>query len=173
MSWMKKIRDYMLQKSRNIAYRPVDYPGFEKLKTIAIVFESGKQDDTVKQFARQMEAAGKEVKLLGYIPKKRKEIQTPPDFNHFTKDEVSWFGKPKSEDVKQFLEGTYQVFITLNEREESPIQFVTVAAKADFVVGLSNGKVARIALLVGSGESHDYKTVFKEVEYYLRFINGS
>ncbi len=172
MSWMKKIRDYMLQKSRNIAYRPADYPGFEKLKTMAIVFESGKQDGAIQDFAKRMQAAGKEVKLLGYIPQKRKEIQTPPDFSHFTKDEVSWYGKPKSDDVKQLLEGTYQVFITLNEKEESPVQFVTVAAKADFVVGLSNGKVARIDLLVGSGESHDYKAVFKEVEYYLKFINN-
>ncbi len=172
MSWMKKIRDYMLQKSRNIAYRPADYPGFEKLKSVAIVFESGQQDDTIMAFAKQIKAAGKEVELLGYIPRKRKEIQSPPDFYHFTKDEVSWFGKPKSDDVKQFLNGTYQVFITLNERVESPIQFVTVAAKADFAVGLSNGKVARIDLLVGSGENHDYKAVFKEVEYYLKFING-
>jgi hypothetical protein len=172
MSWMKKIRDYMLQKSRNIAYRPLDYPGFEKLKSMALVFESGKQDETILSFAKQMKAAGKEVELLGYIPRKRKEIQSPPEFNHFTKTEVNWYGKPKSGDVKQFLEGTYQVFITLNEREESPIQFVTVAAKADFVVGLSNGKVARIDLLVGSGENYDYNAVFKEVEYYLKFING-
>ncbi len=172
MSWMKKIRDYALQKSRNISYRPADYPGFEKLKSVAIVFESGKQDETIMSFAKQMKTEGKEVHLLGFIPQKRKEMQSPPEFSHFTKDEVNWYGKPKSEEVTQFLNGTYQVFITLNEREESPIQFVTVAAKADFVVGLSNGKVARIDLLVGTGKTHDYKAVFKEVEYYLKFING-
>ncbi len=172
MSWMKKIRDYALQKSRNISYRPADYPGFEKFKTMAIVFESGKQNSIIQDFARQMEAAGKEVQLLGYIPQKRKEILEPPAFDYFTKSEINWFGKPKSEEVTQFLNGTYQVFITLNESEESPVQFITVAAKADFVVGLSNGKVARIDLLVGAGKTHDYKAVFKEVEYYLKFING-
>lgn len=171
MNLMQKIRDYALQKSRNIAYRPADYPGFDKLHKLAVVFESGRQDQAIKDFVSRMKDNGKEVQLLGYIPQKRKELQTIPDFDHFTKDELNWLGRPKSDDVKKFLNGEYQVFITLNERHESPIQFITVAAKADFIIGLRNGKVARLDLQVGSPQDYDYNKVFGEVEYYLRFIN--
>lgn len=171
MGLKNKLRDYLLQKSRNISYRPADYKGYEKMKSIAIVFESGKQDKLIFDFAKKMEEEGKQVQLLGFVNLKRKEIQAPPTFNHFTKDEVNWIGKPKSEEIGSFLNGTYEVFITLNERAESPIQFITVAAKSDFIIGLRNDTVARLDLQVGTGSNHDYKEVFKEAEYYLKFIN--
>lgn len=172
MNLKQKIRDYALQKSRNISYRPADYPGFETLKKLAVVFESGRQDESVKAFVKRMKDNGKSVRLMAYIPKKRKELQDVPEFDHFTKDDINWFGKPKSEEVKKFLNDGYQVFITLNERQESPIQFITVSAKADFIIGLTNGKIARLDLQVNLGEGHDYNKAFKEAEYYLRFINS-
>ena len=136
-----------------------------------MVFESGEQDDAVKAFAQHMRDNGKEVSVLAYIPQKRKEISYAPGFDHFTKDELNWLGRPKSAEVQKFLKEPYEVFITLNERLESPIQFITVAAKADFIIGLRNGKETRIDLQFDSGANHDYAQIFKEIEYYLRFIN--
>lgn len=171
MGLKQKIREYLLQKARNLSYKPADYCGFDKLNTVAILFEQGDQVKDILSFAIALEKEGKQVNLLGYIDVKRKDLQTEPDYPHFTKDETSWIGRPKSESVNSFLKSNYHVLVSMNNKEESPLQFVMAATKSDFNIGIQKETHTRIDLLVGSTDSSDYTACFKEMDYYLRFIN--
>lgn len=160
----------MLLRSHNTGFRPSDYPGFDLVKTIAIAFEAGEYDRQILDFAHKMEQAGKTVHLLGYIPRKRKEITDLPRYNHFTKNELNWYGKPKSEDAKAFLKPHYEVFIALNTKNDSPLEFISAAVTADFSVGLRVPCFTRFDLVLEQKEEGLQK-VFEEIEYYLNFIN--
>ena len=160
----------MLLRSRNTKFRPKDYPGFDRVKNMAIAFEAGQYDQQILNFAKQMEQSGKQVHLLGYIPKKRKEVTEFPSYNHFTKTELNWYGKPKSEDVKEFLKPHYGVYSSLNTKNDNPLEFVTAGIGADFSVGLRIPCFTRFDLVLEQ-QDEDLQKVFREIEYYLNFIN--
>lgn len=171
MTVNSKFREYMLLRSRKTGFRPNDYPGFDLVESVAIAFEGGEDDKLILDFARKMEKAGKKVNLMAYIPKKRKEITDLPPFDHFTKSELNWFGKPKSEEVKKFLEPHYGVFIVLNRKNDSPLEFITAGVGADFSIGLRIPCFTRFDLVLEQKEETGLQGVFKEIDYYLNFIN--
>jgi hypothetical protein len=109
------------------------------------------------------------VKLLGYIPKKRKDLMDIPPFTHFTEDEVGWTGKPSAEDVDQFLKEHYGAFISLNPQDDHPLEFVETQVNADFKIGIRRG--SQFELVVGQNKDTPWEELFHEIEYYLKFIN--
>lgn len=161
----------MLLRSRKTGFRPNDYPGFDRVESVAIAFETGEDDQLILDFAKQLKGKGKKVNLMAYIPKKRKEITDLPPYEHFTRSELNWFGKPKSEEVKKFLEPHYGVFIVLNRKDDSPLEFITAAVGADFSIGLRIPCFTRFDLVLEQKEESGLQGVFKEIEYYLSFIN--
>lgn len=171
MGLKQKIRNYNLRQSRNTSYKSLAYPGFSKLKSLAILFMEGEDSRHVLEFRDQLTKAGKQVSLLAFIPQKRKEIQNAPSFDFFTKDELNWLGRPQSELVKQFLSQKHEVIITLGQGSENPFQFIITTAKTDFVIGLKSAPNTRVDLSLGSEDQNDLSKVFKEIEYYLGFIN--
>ncbi len=173
MNFVQKLRDYFFLRGRNTSFRPADYSGFENWKRMAILFESGNYDEQILDFAKKMKGEGKEVELMGFIPRKRKEVIDVPKFPHFTKTEVKGLGKPKSDDVSAFLKNHFEVFISLNEKRESPLQFIEAATQADFAIGLRKVKYARFDLILESNPNQNIGDIFKEIEYYLKFINSA
>lgn len=169
MNLRARIRNYQLTRYRKKQEQPNRYDGFDRLNSIALVFESGPQDKLVLEFARSLRSFGKEVKLLGYIPKKRKDLLDIPAFTHFTEDEIGWTGKPNAEDVEKFLKEDYGAFISLNPTEDHPLEFVEIQVKADFKIGIKRSP--QFELVVGQSDETPWEELFHEIEYYLKFIN--
>ena len=169
MNLRARIRRYQLTRYRNKQEHPNSYDGFERLASIALVFESGANDKLVLEFARVLRNFGKEVKLLGYIPTKRKDLLDIPPFSHFTTDEIGWTGKPSSEDVDTFLKEHYGAFISLIADTDHPMEFVESQVGADFKIGIKAGPA--FELVVGKDGETPWEELFHEIEYYLKFIN--
>ena len=169
MNLRARIRKYQLTRYRNKQEHPNRYDGFERLSSIALIFESGSQDKLILEFARVLRNFGKQVMLMGYIPKKRKDLMDIPAFSHFTLDEIGWTGKPSSEDVDQFLKQHYGAIISLNSGEDHPLEFVESQVNADFKIGIR--KSALFDLVVGQNDDTPWEELFHEIEYYLKFIN--
>lgn len=169
MNLRARIRNYQLTRYRKKQEHPTRYEGFERLGSIALVFESGAHDKLVLEFARGLRNFGKEVKLLGYIPKKRKDLMDIPPFSHFTMDEIGWTGKPSSEDVESFLKARFDAFISLNPEEDHPLEFVETQVNSDFKIGLKISD--EFDLIVGQNDDTPWEELFHEIEYYLKFIN--
>ncbi len=161
----------MLKRGTDRKFKPQDYPGFKAVEKVAIVFRSGGDDPAILAFAKKLGEAGKTVQVLGYIETKRKEITDLPRFPHFTDTEINWYGRPKSEEISAFLDGHYGVYISLNRNGESPLEFLSAAVKADFKIGIGRHQKGRFDLVVGMAEDTSMEEAFKEMEYYLNFIN--
>ncbi len=169
MNLRARIRNYQLTRYRKKQEHPNRYNGFERLNSIALIFESSDNDKLVLEFARALRNYGKEVKLLGLIPKKRKDLLDIPPYSHFTLDEVGWTGKPSSEDVDNFLKEHYGAFISLNPSEDHPLEFIEFQVNADFKIGVK--KAGEFDLVVGQKEDTPLEDLFHEIEYYMKFIN--
>ena len=169
MNLRARIRNYQLTRFRKKQANPGNYEGFDQLSSIALVFESGPDDKLIMEFARTLRNYGKEVKLLGYIPMKRKELRDIPAFSHFTKDEIGWTGKPSSEDAEQLIKQTFGAFISLNAQTDHPLEFLETQATADFKVGVKQGH--EFDLVVDYRDNTPLEDIFHEIEYYMKFIN--
>lgn len=166
-----KFREYMLLRSRNSQFRPEEYPGFNAVEKIAIAFESGEANGQILKFAAQLRKMNKEVHLLGYVPKKLKELKEPPVFDFFSLNDLNWYGKPKSDDVTNFLKPHYGVYISLNKRAGSPLEFISAAIGSDFNISLKSADYTRFDLIVGLDKENNYEKLFEEILFYLNFIN--
>lgn len=169
MNLRARIRNYQLTRYRNKQEQPNVYDGFERISSIALIFESSDNDKLVLEFARALRNYGKEVKLLGYIPKKRKDLMDIPPFSHFTKDEMGWTGKPSSEEVDTFLKAHYGALISLNPETDHPLEFMTTQIGADLKIGIKQSE--EFDLVVGQNDNTPWEELFHEIEYYLKFIN--
>ncbi|WP_417603753.1 DUF6913 domain-containing protein [Owenweeksia hongkongensis] len=171
MTLKQRIRNYSLKKLGKNAGANAAYPGFISVKRFAIVFEKGAADKDVLDFAKKLKAEGKDVELLAYIPRKRKEITEQQTYKYFCKDDVNWYGKPSAEVLSTFIKQDFDVLISLNDKDQSPIQFLTIAGKANFTIGLKSSTLKVLDLQVARPDGDDFSPVFKEVDFYLRFIN--
>lgn len=171
MTIKQRLRNYSLNKLLKQFPANGSYLGFKAIKTVAIVYEQGAATKDVQAFAKKLSDEGKKVEALMFIPKKRKDITDHQPHNFFCKDDLNWVGKPKQEGVSDFTSAQYDVLITLNDKEVSPVQFITLSSKASFTIGLSSSHLSVLDLQVSKPEGDDYTSVFKEIDYYLRFIN--
>lgn len=171
MTIKQRIRNYFLKKVGKNSDASSVYPGFASVKKLAIVFEKGGADQAVLDFVKKLKAEGKDVELLAYIPRKRKEITEQQSYEYFCKDEVNWYGKPSAEVLSAFTKQDFDVLISLNDKVESPIQFLTMAGKANFTIGLKSSGLKILDLQVARPDGDDFSPVFKEIDFYLRFIN--
>ena len=170
MTLKQRLRNYSLNKLQKQFSKNGGYPGFAAIKKVAIVFEQGIAEKAVQDFVKKLSSENKEVEVLTYIPKKRKEITDHKPFNFFCKDDLNWYKKPKAEAISDFTSQPFDVFITLNDKA-SPLQFVTLSSKASFTIGLNSSNLTILDLQVSKPQGDDYASVFKEIDYYLRFIN--
>jgi len=171
MTLKERIRNYSLKKLGKPSGEAAPYPGFLSVKRLAIVFEKGPADEAVLAFAEKLKTDGKHVAMLAYIPRKRKEITEYQPYEYFCKDDVNWYGKPNAEVLSNFIKQDFDVLISLNDKDQSPIQFLTVAGKANFTIGLKSSNLKVLDLQVARPDGDDFSPVFKEVDFYLRFIN--
>ncbi|MDZ7846666.1 MAG: hypothetical protein U5L96_07785 [Owenweeksia sp.] len=70
----EKFREFMLLRSRNKDFRPHEYHGLEAVSSVAIAFESGPNDRLIHDFGQKLQALGKQVNYLGYVPKASQRI---------------------------------------------------------------------------------------------------
>jgi len=171
MTLKQRIRNYSLKKLGKSKKPGIPYPGYEAIKEVVIIFEKGPADQAVQNFARQLKTDHKKVQLMAYIPQKRKEIIEHQPFEYFCKDDINWYGRPKPEVLTSFGKNRPDVLISINEKGESPLQFLAIACNANFSIGLKKTALQIYDLQVAHPKGQDFTSVFKEVDYYLKFIN--
>ncbi len=174
MGIRETIRTYKLRKSTSmIDFCFTDYLGFEELKKVAIMWQSGKGDVDLLTFAKMLRDYNKEVHLLAYLPVKRKDLKIVPTFDHFVKNELNWYGRPRGDVVTNFLARHYEVCICLGVEEASPLEFIVQQLRTDFKLGNIKNPSLEYHLLIQSGKEKSTEKVLRETSYYLNFINSS
>ncbi|HAD95974.1 MAG TPA: hypothetical protein DCG19_01145, partial [Cryomorphaceae bacterium] len=166
------LRAYALRQGFNQSFQAHDYPGFKLLKRVGIAFQAGQSEKAVLDYARELRNKGKEVHLLGYIPKRRKDIEGIPSYPWLCKSDVNWLGVPKGKEVSDFLALHFGVYIEILDAQSHPLDFVSSRVAADFKIGFSTREELGFDLSLQMMEKSPAQSAFKEIDYYLNFINN-
>lgn len=172
MGLKSSIRTFLLKKSKYTNKKP--FIGFKRAETIGICFQTVIDKRAIEEYQKKLLKDGKLVKLLEYVPKRKKEIENEGlrfDSLWFCKSDVNWMGNPKNEDVQRFLSNHFDVYIDLVNEEEHPVDFITTQAKSSFKIGAGLKSIINFDLSIKLKEKSDLEQTFKEIDYYLNFIN--
>ncbi len=170
MNLREQLRSYALKQGFNQNFQAYDYPGFQLLKRVGIAFEIP-YEKAVLQYARELRNKGKEVHLLGYIPKRKKEIEGIPAYPWICRSDLNWLGAPRAKEAKNFISLHFGVYIEIIDREKHPMDFISSRVAADFKIGFALRERWGFDLSLQMTEKAPAEAAFKEIDYYLNFIN--
>ncbi len=78
-----------------------------------------------------------EVSVLGYVHSKKliDHYLYRKGFDFFTKNNLNWYNRPKSDTVEDFMKKPYDILINLSLERYYPIQYVLALSPSTFKVG--------------------------------------
>jgi hypothetical protein len=173
MSIKSILRNYRLKSKKGNRGKNSSYNGYNKAKTIGICFHS-KDVLSVTQYADSLIKSGKSVQLLQYVPLKKKEIEKQQlsfDTAWFCKGDANWLDIPQNDQVSRFLSQNHDIYIDLMDGINPLAEYVSICINSLFKIGMSSERDSIFDLVIKQRENEDLKSVFKEIEYYLNFIN--
>lgn len=175
MSIRSSWRNYQLKKARGNRREAGVFKGFDTMDKVLIFCAFAQREDTALQrFVEELTKAGKTVNTLMYFPRKRKEL--PPELSEHSgilcKSDLNWYGRPKETFVNHHLNTHYDLVLdTFAKAEEGPA-FVRALLQTDFSFGRVASPQLEHNILINITEENNLVSFFKEVHYYLHFINN-
>ncbi|MEQ8303408.1 MAG: hypothetical protein RIB47_08460 [Cyclobacteriaceae bacterium] len=102
---------------------------------VGILFsvEDKAKHDAVKEFIKILEADGKKVKVLEFLPNKKENYEFMFDF--FTIKDLSFWGKIDSQDASKFSEVPFDYLFCLDTESNPLVQHLLARSKAKCRIG--------------------------------------
>lgn len=174
MGLKSTIRNFQLKKWIKNSPKSAPYKGFDSVEWIGISFEKSKLNDEIFSYADKMKSCGKKVQLLEYIPKSKKEIEkngVSSEVLSYCKSDVNYSGVPQNSNIAKFLNQEMDVFLDLNSKLNHPSDFICLKARASLKAGSNLKEELCLDLMLNIAENNNFDQLFKELDYYLNFIN--
>lgn len=108
---------------------------FKKSASVGVLFtiEDRSKHDSVKEFIKKLEAEGKTVSVLAFLPEKKENFEFL--FNYFTAKDVSFWGNLTSHDALTFSSTPFDFLYCLDEAPNPIVLNVLARSKAKCRVG--------------------------------------
>jgi hypothetical protein len=117
------------------------YPGFESSESYLIFYQYSQiKHAEVASWERILKEAGKQVECLAFYDGKEKEIAQDIYNEHFSRKELSWWGRPKTEVFTKAITKPYHVFIDLSNGNHIAAKYVRYGSKAALKVNFGHQK---------------------------------
>jgi hypothetical protein len=174
MSIRASWRNYQLKKTQQAFQLSGVFKGYDKLqKVLLFCGYDQRKDKTLQKFVQELEADGKSVVVVAYFARKRKELPEEEQQSHhiLCKSDLNWYGKPKSGWAQTHLLNQYDLAIDTVYKNREVQEFLRALMQADFLIGAVEGKSTVPNIVVHTQETQDLSAFFKEVHYYIHFIN--
>jgi hypothetical protein len=145
---------------------------FDVANSIGILFDAtdGVNRNMVMDYAQNLKKQGKNVKLLGFVKSKEKELSFP--FNFFTLQKVNWKMIPESAEVNQFLNRPFDILINLYLGKNQPIEYISALSNANLRVGPYSDNTNSYDLIIDTPIGTDLEHLIKQVNFFLNKINS-
>ena len=139
----------------------------ESAKAVGILFDATLLEErkVVLQFAEKLKRQNKQVKLLGFFHVKLKTADFP--FKYFDKKQLDWALRPKSNDVTDFINHSFDLLINLSKNTILPLDYIAAHSKAKFRVGPFTGNTFCYDLMIDIDEKKGLEEFLKQVLHYL------
>lgn len=144
---------------------------FEEAQTVGLIFDATDNDkrQTALSYAEKLGKLGKKVKLLGFFDSK----QDSPDFTfgYFNRKNIDWALRPGGKSVESFLQGAYDVLITLNPLTNQHAEYIAALANAHLKIGPSTENIYCYDLMIDVRNKNSVLDFIREMELLLTKTN--
>jgi len=162
-----KLHEHFLEKELKNHHNSHASIDFDDAKSVGILFDGTLLTDreAIQKFARKLKSQGKEVKMLAYVDGDQKDGDFV--FPHFTKKEVDWTLRPKSQKALEFAEHRFDILINLAANGVIPLEYIAALSKAKFRVGPSTDKIYCYELMIDTSKQTDTLSFLHQVTFFL------
>ncbi len=145
-------------------------------KTIGIAFEYTNPEDfeLLKKYVIYLRELKKRVKCIGYYSGKTEpQVQySKVDYDFINEKAFTWWGKPSSHIVSNFLEEPYDVYIDVNLRDNIAVRYIANVSAAKFKIGhYKEDEESPFDMQISVPKEQGLKAYLREVDTYLQMIN--
>lgn len=125
--------------------------------------------EDMRKFSEEIGLESQHTMTLLFLPKRLKP-QGVEGITLLTPSDISWLGKFKSKEVKDFISQSFDMLLCYQKRPNKVLEKLVESSKAEFKVGRLEGN-ARIYDLAIAARHEDVKVFIEEVKKYLRILN--
>lgn len=125
--------------------------------------------EVVLKFAESLKKQGKEVKLIAYFGGDAKVADFV--FPHFTKKDLDFALRPKTADVKKFIQKPFDILINLTPHGSLPLEYIAAFSQAKFRVGPSTDKTYCYELMIDTAAKKDLQSFIQQVTFFINKMN--
>jgi len=139
----------------------------ESARSIGLLFDAGSEKARKEslEFVYQLEKQGKKVTVLGYFDSKQGTEN--PSFDAFTTKETTWTGRPKSEKAQAFAREKFDLLLTLNPDEQTPLEWLAATSQAAFKVGFATHRPNDFDVQLETPEGKGIRYFTEQLAVYL------
>ncbi|MDR2937649.1 MAG: hypothetical protein LBU92_01755 [Prevotellaceae bacterium] len=170
-------RQHALASKQRRLVRNKRFHSFDTAKTVGLVFKMEKNvvPPEVLSTVKFLKEKGITCFSIGYYDEK----ELPEGFlgtasvSVFCKKDLSWYGRPASDDVNRFLQQDYDIVIDLcREADVFPVQYVVSATHASMTIGGVQYARCPYDLIIDAQKSCSLDGYVEQIKHYLSIINN-
>lgn len=148
------------------------FVGFENAQSIGILFDATELNvrEIVLQYANQLTQQNKRVKLLGFFDSKLDDPNFT--FRYFNRKNLDWAGRPRGENVKDFVEQPLDMMINLDTVSKPQAEFVSAQSSAHLRIGPVTEHTFCYDLMIDISGSNNLEAFIQQMETILAKTNS-
>lgn len=174
MSLIAKIKKGFQRRSleKLVEKKTVSEPmSFQKARMVGVIFDASdlEKRKVALNYIESLRKQGKQVRALGYFDMVQPE--TNFSFKFYTKKDMNWKGLPIKEEIKQFLENKFDLFINLCPTTNLYSEAIAALSKAVLKIGPVSDNFHCYDLMIDS--SNTLSDFMAQLELLLQKTNNS
>ena len=153
--------------------QPVYYLNWEKVRNIIVLYESDimEKNPFEKGLVKELQTEGKDVTLLGYVPRKDVTSANLPQSRILGQKDFGWLGGLKQEVIDDIRKRHYDLLLDLSTRPALPLKYMAMYIRADFKAGKNLGEGIH-NLMIDLPQTAGKEELLREMVKYLKIIKN-
>ena len=181
MAFLQQFRNnigrYKLKNEHAINRYP-QVMNFHNCKSIAFLYQSKSESSVImmKQYMKQLKGEYGIPQMMAFAFIEEKNVPSyhshKLEFDYCCKKDLNWYGKAKSEAVKNFVNNDFDILLDLSNGDCIPLDFILKQSRAKFKVGkFTEERESYYDLNIDVKNNASLEEYIKQVNWFLNLIN--
>ena len=148
---------------------------FDTAKTCGIVFNASTQEtyDKAKHFIDFLKTKNINVVAIGFVDSKEVKdfYRETIHFKFFSRKNINWYGKPKNENVDDFISKKFDLLIDLSLENDYPLEYIAAMSLAKFKVGRFTSEKGDYDFMIDVNKNKTHDFLIEQIHHYLENLN--
>jgi len=148
---------------------------FDTAKTCGIIFNASSQEtyDKAKQFIDFLKTKEINVVAIGFVDSKEVKdfYRETIHFKFFSRKNINWYGKPKNENVDDFINKKFDLLIDLSLANDFPLEYIAAMSMAKFKVGRFTSEQGDYDFMIDINKNKTHDFLIEQIRHYLENLN--